>query len=315
MTRSLPRAAAAAILSVLALAGCMSRGSSPAVPQITASPVTPASSAVVVPSPSAVSTPPVTHPPASTHPPSAAARTRYPADWKLPDRKLSPGAVQPGYTIADICPHVNPALEDLRPSTSEKDRVYAAYGITHHVTGQYEIDHIVPIELLGEAGASLSDPTRNLYPELNDTPDPAAIAREHLDPAFVHNSKDILEDVLHRDVCDGQVPLATAQHAIATDWRTAYVRYVGPPPRLAIAPAPAHAAIAPPSAHLAVVSHPATHTAAPAQASCYPKTSGGNCYRAGEFCRSSDLGSAGVAGNGERIRCEASGSRNRWEPA
>jgi hypothetical protein len=166
-------------------------------------------------------------------PPAAArspAGTRYPASWKLPDRALSPGAVQPGYTIADICPHVNPALEAMRPGTAEKNRVYAAYGITHRTAGEYEVDHIIPIELLGQAGADPADPARNLYPELNDVPDPAMIAKYHLDPAFVHNSKDVLEDVLHAKVCAGTVPLATAQHAIATDWRAAYAMYVGKPP-------------------------------------------------------------------------------------
>lgn len=233
----------------------------------------------------------------------------------MPDRRRSPGAVQPGYGIRDICPHVNPALEAMRPSTAEKALVYRAYGIFSHPVGKYEIDHIVPIELLGQAGEDLANPTRNLYPELNDTPDPATLARYGLSPAFVHNSKDIVEDVLHEKVCAGTVPLTAAQHAIMTDWRAAYARYVGPPPRLALAPAPTRAAIAPPATHSAAAPPPPSSHAAPVQASCYPKTSGGNCYRAGEFCRKSDLGSAGVAANGERIRCEASGSRNRWEPA
>lgn len=155
---------------------------------------------------------------------------KYPASWVLPDRKLSPGATQPGYGIRDICPHVNPALEAMRPSTAEKARVYRTYGIFSHPAGKYEIDHIIPIELLGEAGIDLSDPTLNLYPELNDTPDPVMIRKYHLTPSFIHNSKDILEDVLHQKVCAGTVPLATAQQAIATDWRAAYVQYVGKPP-------------------------------------------------------------------------------------
>jgi hypothetical protein len=247
--------------------------------------------------------------PSATH----SARTRYPATWTLPDRKLSPGAVQPGYGIRDICPDVNKALEAMRPSTAEKARVYRAYGIFSHPAGRYEIDHIVPIELLGQAGIDLSDPTRNLYPEPNDTPDPAMLAKYGLSRAFVHNSKDIAEDVLHEKVCAGTVPLAAAQHDIMTDWRRAYVTYVGPPPGFSPPPSPSRthmSSAAPYPAHSRKVSSPA-----PVHAACFPETSGGNCYRAGEFCRKSDLGSAGVAGNGERIRCEASGSRNRWEPA
>jgi hypothetical protein len=38
--------------------------------------------------------------------------------------------------------------------------------------------------------------------------------------------KDELEAVLARVVCSGQVPLAEAQQAIATDWVAAYRRYV-----------------------------------------------------------------------------------------
>ena len=49
-------------------------------------------------------------------------------------------------------------------------------------------------------------------------------------------------------------------------------------------------------------------------ASCYPLTNGGNCYEPGEFCRDSDHGVSGVAGDGERIICEDNNGW-RWEPA
>lgn len=49
-------------------------------------------------------------------------------------------------------------------------------------------------------------------------------------------------------------------------------------------------------------------------ASCYPLTNGGNCYEPGEFCRSSDHGASGVAGNGEAITCEDNNGW-RWEPS
>lgn len=201
--RRLP--AAILVAAALILPGCASSGSTPPV--------------VITPSVMAASTQPAT-----TH------TAVYPATWKLPDRKLSPGAIQPGYTIADICPHVNPALEAMRPTAAEKEAVYRAYGITSHPPGKFEIDHVNAVELLGLVAAPAGDPTLNLYPELNDTPDPAMIAKYHLSPAYVHNSKDILEDVLHQKVCAGTVPLATAQQAIMTDWRAAYVRYVGKPP-------------------------------------------------------------------------------------
>jgi hypothetical protein len=47
---------------------------------------------------------------------------------------------------------------------------------------------------------------------------------------------------------------------------------------------------------------------------CHPLTSGGNCYEPGEFCRASDHGVTGVAGDGETITCEDVNGW-RWEPS
>ena len=100
--------------------------------------------------------------------------------------------------------------------------MYAAYGLSYpQPSGEYELDHLVPIELGGQP-----DSVANEFPERNDTPDPAMIAKWHLSAPFVHNSKDIEEDVLHQLVCAGRVPLSVAQQAIASDWRAAYVTYV-----------------------------------------------------------------------------------------
>jgi hypothetical protein len=59
---------------------------------------------------------------------------------------------------------------------------------------------------------------------------------------------------------------------------------------------------------------------APAQASpplspsgCYPLTNKGNCYEPGEFCRGSDHGASGVAGDGKSIKC-TNNDGWRWEP-
>jgi len=48
--------------------------------------------------------------------------------------------------------------------------------------------------------------------------------------------------------------------------------------------------------------------------SCYPLTNGGNCYEPGEYCRTSDYGSSGVAGDGKTITCENNNGW-RWEPS
>ena len=134
----------------------------------------------------------------------AASAAAWPAGWVLPNPHLTPGAY--GSSFAQVCPHVSAALENARPSTAVKNQVYAEYHITYHPTGAYEIDHLVPLELDG------SNAKANLWPEPG-----------------LHNKKDVLENKLHSLVCADKISLAAAQHAIVTDWRQAYVRYVGKP--------------------------------------------------------------------------------------
>lgn len=52
----------------------------------------------------------------------------------------------------------------------------------------------------------------------------------------------------------------------------------------------------------------------PTAASCYPLSDEGTCYEPGEYCRDSDHGASGVAGDGERIVCQDNDGW-RWEPA
>ena len=77
----------------------------------------------------------------------------------------------------------------------------------------YEEDHLVPLSLGGA-----SDDVRNLWPEPWFPPD-----------GWTADRKDELELALHRLVCAGRLPLATAQEAIARDWIRAYRHYLGPP--------------------------------------------------------------------------------------
>ena len=56
---------------------------------------------------------------------------------------------------------------------------------------------------------------------------------------------------------------------------------------------------------------PAPPAAAPA--SCYPLSNEGTCYEPGEFCRKTDHGKTGVAGDGKAIKCEDNDGW-RWEP-
>lgn len=56
-----------------------------------------------------------------------------------------------------------------------------------------------------------------------------------------------------------------------------------------------------------------TPAAQPSTTSCYPLSDEGTCYEPGEFCRDSDHGVSGLAGDGERIVCEDNDGW-RWEP-
>jgi hypothetical protein len=69
----------------------------------------------------------------------------------------------------------------------------------------------------------------------------------------------------------------------------------------------------PPATQPPVTQPPVTQPPAPV-ASCHPLSNSGTCYRPGEFCRNSDHGVSGVAGNGENITCRDNNGW-RWEPS
>ena len=80
------------------------------------------------------------------------------------------------------------------------------------------------------------------------------------------------------------------------------------------APAPATPSPSPTITHPAAPPPaPATSAAVPPPASCSPLTNSGHCYEPGEYCRNSDHGMYGVAGDGEKIACEDNNGW-RWEP-
>jgi hypothetical protein len=125
-----------------------------------------------------------------------------------PNPRLTPGAVFPGVTAAQVCvPGYASSVRDV-PDT-EKAAVYAEYGTAHHTPGQYEIDHLIPLELGG------SNEITNLWPQ------PAV-------PVPGYHQKYVLENLLHDLVCAGAVSLQVAQRAIVTDWLSAYHMFVAP---------------------------------------------------------------------------------------
>jgi hypothetical protein len=83
--------------------------------------------------------------------------------------------------------------------------VYAEYGITERNPGDFEVDHLVPLELGG------SNDIANLWPEAAAPP-----------PGF--HQKDQVENYLHDQVCSGSMNLLDAQRAIATNWLDVFQR-------------------------------------------------------------------------------------------
>ena len=133
----------------------------------------------------------------------------------LPDPRCTPGAINPqvnqGSISSTICQ--SGYTTSIRPPESitgdEKVASAAAYSYTGSLhTAEY--DHLISLELGGDP----NDPA-NLWVEPNDRPSATS----------TYNSKDSLENKLHRLVCSGQITLATAQQAIATNWVFAYQKY------------------------------------------------------------------------------------------
>jgi len=128
----------------------------------------------------------------------------------VPDPKLTPGDTF-DVTTQDLC--VPGYAKKVRNVPEEVRRqVYREYGITSHGRGDYEVDHLISLEL-GD-----SNSIKNLWPESYRT------------SPWNARVKDRLEDKLHQLVCSGQLDLKTAQEAIASNWIEAYQKYVSPNP-------------------------------------------------------------------------------------
>lgn len=120
----------------------------------------------------------------------------------LPDSACTPGAIFSTATKDVICkPGYAQSVRNVPDSV--KNKAYAEYGIQSHTPGQYEVDHLVSLELGG------SNDISNLWPELASPK-----------PGF--HEKDKVENYLHDQVCSGAIDLKQAQIQIATNWIAVY---------------------------------------------------------------------------------------------
>ena len=124
----------------------------------------------------------------------------------VPERRLTPGVARP-VTSQEICRLPSEGNNaDVPPMV--RRAVFQEYGIANGRPEDYEVDYLISPTLGGTASMG------NLWPEPY-----SAVWNAHV--------KDALENRLHELVCDGHVPLATAQRDISTDWISAYKKYFG----------------------------------------------------------------------------------------
>ncbi len=164
----------------------------------------------------------------------------------LPNPARTPGAINPAVTQASIhstiC--VSGWTSTVRPPSSYTTGLkesqlatgYAYHGDTS--PADYEEDHLISLEL---GGSPTSE--RNLWPEPYHVTDGARM-------------KDQVENRLHSMVCNGTMPLAKAQQAIASNWYIAYKLYVSAAPVPAPVVTSTHTYTPPPPAPAPVAAPP-----------------------------------------------------------
>ena len=141
----------------------------------------------------------------SAHPDPAAVPMR-------PVASLTPGAVA-DLSAAALCAGERPSRA-LTPAVREQ--VLRAYGMRGVAGDTYELDALITPELGGTAARE------NVWPQRYGS-------------SWNAHVKDALENLLAARVCRGELPLATAQRALADDWIASYKRYFATD-----APLPAH---------------------------------------------------------------------------
>ncbi len=119
----------------------------------------------------------------------------------LPDSGCTPGAVLTTNT-ATVCT-VGYTKTVRNVPLSESKQVFAEYGIAYKLHANYEVDHLISLELGG------SNAIANLWPESS------LIANGSL-------IKDKFENYLHTQVCSGKMSLSDAQAEISSNWLKYY---------------------------------------------------------------------------------------------
>jgi hypothetical protein len=132
----------------------------------------------------------------------------------LPDPRLTPGAINPAVTQENLSETVcrRGYTKTIRPpaffTNKLKREQIRQYGYADTNPRSYEEDHLIALSI----GGAPDDP-HNLWPQ-------------PLTSAWGASQKDELEFVLYKMLCNGEIALAEAQQAMASDWIAAWKKYV-----------------------------------------------------------------------------------------
>ena len=119
------------------------------------------------------------------------------ANQTLQDSKCTPGAVMSTSTAVICKVGYTNTVRDV--SLSVRKAVFKEYGLSYNNSGLYEVDHLISLELGG------SNDISNLFPESYKITNGARV-------------KDVFENYLHKQVCNGTMTIEEAQKQISTDW-------------------------------------------------------------------------------------------------
>jgi hypothetical protein len=144
----------------------------------------------------------------------------------VPNKKLTPGAIDPRVTQANIQQTICKSgyTKSVRKTPQKmQDAVFAAYGIPPEKEGDYELDHVVSLELGG------ADVAKNLWPEkyCPTKKEKGMLGMFPPAPCYGAREKDVVETNFKRQVCAGKMTLKEAQKRIAADWLAEYKKIKG----------------------------------------------------------------------------------------
>jgi len=148
---------------------------------------------------------------------SACGAATYSENSGLPNVKLTPGAINPAVTQANIRSTICVVgwTATVRPPVNytnqlKYNQLHSGYNLDGDLNMKdYEEDHIVPLEVGGNPSSPL-----NLFPEPHNI-------------KYSSYVKDQLENQIHLLVCSGKLSLNAGQEIFLTNWEKGYRKYIG----------------------------------------------------------------------------------------